>query len=101
MYRPWCAFTRAWSRADFASCSVAKPPTHRGLLTPVSGSLTRITYDQVRPRFMTPSRSVGAFLGGFRRAGWSAGPVLMVSGICGCPFGKELGDVLLQGGEWN
>jgi hypothetical protein len=41
---------------------VAKPPTHRGLLTPVSGSLTRITYDQVVPRFMTPSWSRGVVL---------------------------------------
>ena len=58
MYSPCLAFTRASSRAAFASCSVAKPPTHRGLLMPVSWSLTRITYDQVVPRFMTPSRSL-------------------------------------------
>jgi hypothetical protein len=37
------AFTRASSRAAFASSSVANPPTHRGLLTPDSGSLTRRT----------------------------------------------------------
>ena len=78
MYWPCRALTRAWSRAALASCSVAKPPTHRGLLIPVSGSLTRITYDQVVPRFMTPSRSRGVFLRvvagirrrSFRRAAW-------------------------------
>src|SRR5215467_13699077 len=74
MYRPWCAFTRTWSRAAFAACSLAKPPTRLGLLMPVSGSLTRITYDQVCPRFMTPSRSLGTFLrGSVLRAGSSEG----------------------------
>src|SRR5690606_34500333 len=61
MYSPRRALTRASSRAALASSSVAKPPTQRGRLSPVSGSFTRTTYDQVVPRFMTPSRSLGAF----------------------------------------
>ena len=85
-YSPFRALTRASSRAALAASSVAKPPTQRGLLTPVSGSLTRITYDQVFPRFMTPSRSLGAFL-------------RLVSALGGGPFGEQPGDVLLQGGE--
>ena len=57
MYLPRRAWTRLSSRAALASSSVANPLTHFGLLMPVSGSLIRITYDQVLPRFMTPSRS--------------------------------------------
>lgn len=51
----------ASSRARLAAASVDKPPTHRGLLTPVL-SVTRITYDQVFPRRITPLRSFGAAL---------------------------------------
>jgi hypothetical protein len=39
MYWPCRALTRAWSRAALASCSVAKPPTHRGLLIPDAAAL--------------------------------------------------------------
>src|SRR5215471_942539 len=93
MYRPWCAFTRAWSRAAFAACSVAKPPTHLGLLMPVSGSLTRITYDQVCPRFMTPSRSLERFLRGpFLGADSSEGTVVM---------GLDIMRLSFQRGAWR
>src|SRR5690242_11275528 len=53
------ARTRASSRAALAASSVSKPPTHLGLLTPVAGSGTRITYDHDPPRLITPSRSLG------------------------------------------
>src|SRR5215467_5999509 len=69
MYWPCLARTPASSRAAFAVSSVANPPTHLGLLMPVSESLTRITYDQVFPRFMTPSRSLGVVLRGFPGGG--------------------------------
>jgi hypothetical protein len=59
MYSLRRAFTRASSRAALASSSVAKPPTYRGLLMPVSWSLTRITYDQVVPRFSAPTGRTG------------------------------------------
>src|SRR5438445_13707703 len=82
MYSPRRACTRAWSRAALAASSVANPPTHLGLLTPVSGFLTRITYDQVFPRFMTPSRSFGVLLRlPLRRPGWSTCAAVVVSGM--------------------
>src|SRR5215470_5998990 len=82
MYSHCRALTRASSRAALAVSSVANPPTHRGLLTPVSGSLTRMTYDQVLPRFITPSRSLVAFLRlSFRRPGSSADAAVLVGGI--------------------
>ena len=46
MYSPCRAFTRASSRAALASSSVAKPPTHRGLLIAGLGVLDA---DHVRP----------------------------------------------------
>src|SRR5215831_13095120 len=58
-YWPLRARTRASSRAALAASSVSKPPTHLGLLTPVAGSGTRITYDHNPPRWITPSRSFG------------------------------------------
>src|SRR5215470_16206679 len=87
MYWPWRALTRASSRAALAASSVANPPTHRGLLAPVSGSLTRITYDHVVPRFTTPPRSLAAFLRLlFRRPGSSADGAVLVGGIMRLSF---------------
>lgn len=54
-YSERLAATRASSRAFLASRSVANPPTQRGRLRPVSGSRTRMTYDQVVPRRTIPS----------------------------------------------
>ncbi len=53
------AAIRASSRARFAATSVENPPTHRGLLTPRT-SVTRMTYDHVLPRRITPLRNLGA-----------------------------------------
>src|SRR5215813_12286891 len=86
-YSPRWAWTRAWSRAALAASSLANPPTHRGLLTPVSGSLTRITYDHVFPRFTTPWRSLVAFLRvRVRRRGSSADAAEVVEDITRLSF---------------
>src|SRR5205807_708455 len=91
MYWPCRAFTRASSRAALAASSVVNPPTHLGLLTPVAGSLTRITYDQVRPRFITPSRSLGAYFRvALRRLG-SLAVVAVLSGIMRPSFLRGVG----------
>src|SRR5215472_11584018 len=93
MYSPCRALTRASSRAALAASSVANPPTHRGLLIPVSGSLTRITYDQVFPRFTTPWRSLVAFLRvRVRRPGSAADAAEVV---------EDITRLSLQRGAWR
>ena len=60
-YVPLLMACRAWSRAFLAAARVAKPPTQRGLVLPVRESSSRTTYDQVLPRWRSPSRILESF----------------------------------------
>ena len=72
-YPPVLAAVRASSRARFAAASLGNPPTHRGLLTPRT-SVTRITYDHVLPRRITPFRNRGPAFGSDGPAGLTRPP---------------------------